>query len=87
MQRKEYGCSRLHQWPTPGPALMKTSLGRWGISFLSIGLRLPSLPLRCCSVSISRSPSSPHRLAAWHRCRLCLGAPKHIQPGAMKLFH
>ena len=29
MQRKEYGCSRLHQWPTPGPACMKTSLGRW----------------------------------------------------------
>ena len=28
IQRKEYGCSRLHQWPTPGPALMKTSLGR-----------------------------------------------------------
>lgn len=29
MQRKEYGCSRLHQWPNPGPAFMRTSLGRW----------------------------------------------------------
>ncbi len=27
-KRKQYGCSRLHQWPNAGPALMSTSLGR-----------------------------------------------------------
>ncbi len=74
MQRKQYGCNRLHQWPTPGPALMSTSLGRCDMPPLSVVFSdslclfvqypcfLPHVPLQHIGVLL---------VCVSHPCRTC----------------
>lgn len=49
-KRKQYGCSRLQQWPNAGPALMSTSLGRcvYALQHPERLIRMPALLTTCC---------------------------------------
>ena len=54
-KRKQYGCSRLHQWPNAGRALMSTSLGRCVYAFMHPEhlFQMPVLLTTCCGGCVS----------------------------------